>query len=236
MAVCLAVVVVAAFYVLPDHLNQKGATPPATSEIRVSMENIFLNEIAESLDAARRWYDPELYDNIALDEEAVIDYYKKDLTPAYVPNGLIATSGNGTATVIADKDGEVVQDTVWLGFYHGYYKDASPKLTENVAALKGFFITVSKIGLLNDCIYLLPENEVKASDILGTSVIFGYRSMPYGPYDPQNHEPSGYYDMYAAEFKLNDIEYQIVAEQMKIEELVKVVASIISGEKEIAFY
>ncbi len=95
------------------------------------------------------------------------------------------------------------------------------------AAVKGFSITASKIGLLSGCIYLLPENEVKTSDIDGTAVTFGYRSMPYGPYDPDTHEPSGYYDMYVAEFEYDGIEYQLVAEQMEAEEVVKVVSSII---------
>ena len=40
--------------------------------------------------------------------------------------------------------------------------------------------------------------------------------------------------MYVAEFKHNGVDYQIVAEQMGIEEVVKVVASIITGEKDIA--
>ena len=80
-------------------------------------------------------------------------------------------------------------------------------------------------------IYLLPENEVKTSDIDGTAVTFGYRSMPYGPYNPDTHEPSGYYDMYVAEFEYDGIEYQIVAEQMEAEEVVKVVSSIIYGEE-----
>lgn len=53
--------------------------------------------------------------------------------------------------------------------------------------------------------------------------------MAYGPYDPITHEPSGHYDMYVAEFKQDGIEYQIVAEQMEQEELVKVVASILCG-------
>lgn len=149
----------------------------------------------------------------------------------YIPDGLVAASGNGTAKVILDKNGKVIYDTIWLDFYHDYYEDGSPKLTEDVAALKGFSITVSKIGLLNDCCYILPENEVKTSDIDGTVVTFGYRSMPYGPYNPDTHEPSGYYDMYVAEFEYDGIEYQIVAEQMEAEEVVKVVSSIIYGEE-----
>lgn len=100
-----------------------------------------------------------------------------------------------------------------------------------MTARKGFSITASKIGILSDCVYLLPENEVKTSDIDGTAVTFGYRSMPYGPYNPDTHEPSGYYDMYVAEFEYDGIEYQIVAEQMEAEEVIKVVSSIIYGEE-----
>lgn len=243
----------AIFSILPNYIKQQGIippdepngittdnpihdTPPAASEIHISMENIFVNDIAELSDAVDNWYDSELYDNVVWDKEAVIKYYGKDLTPVYIPDGLIAAPGNGTAAVIISKDGHMVSDTIWLNFYHDYYEDGSPKLTENAAACKGFFITASRIGLLNDCIYLLPENEVKTSDIGGTAVTFGYRSMPYGSYDPKTHEPSGYYDMYVAEFEHGGTQYQIVAEQMELEELIKVVSSIIYGKKEIVIY
>ena len=106
------------------------------------------------------------------------------MSPAYIPDGLTAANGNGTARVIVDKSGNIVEDTVRLNFYHDYYEDGSPKLTEGVTARKGFSITASKISILSDCIYLLPENEVKTSDIDGTAVTFGYRSMPCGPYNP----------------------------------------------------
>lgn len=255
MAACLAVVLFTAFSVLPNYLNQQGTTPPdnpngvivdnptdntdddttpATSEIHISLSNIYFNEVEGVSDAASKWYgyDPELYDtDVVWDKDEVKNYYGKDLTPLYIPDGLVAASGNGTARVVLEKNGKVVKDTVALSFYHDYYEDGSPKLTEDVAAVKGFSITVSKIGLLNDCLYILPENEVKTSDIDGTAVTFGYRSMPYGPYDPDTHEPSGYYDMYVAEFEHDGIEYEIVAEQMKAEEVVKVVSSIIYGEE-----
>lgn len=252
VAACFAVALFTAFSVVPnsfhqqdnippdnpngvivDHStdNQNEDTTPATSEIHVSMDHIFLNEVGALLDAARIWRDLELYDYIQWDRNDIIDYYGKDLTPVYVPDGLTAAIGNGTASVIADQRGNIVEDTVQLSFYHDYYEDGSPKMTEDVAATKGFLFTASKIGLLNDCLYLLPENEVKISDIDGTSVTFGYRSMPYGPYDPDTHEPSGYYDMYVAEFEYDGIEYKVVAEQMEAEEVVKVVSSIIYGEE-----
>ena len=254
IAACFAVVVVTAVSVLPNYLNRQGTTPPnnpngviidnptdttdedttpPTSEIHISLSNLNFNEIEGLLNAAPKWYyDPELYDiDVVWDKDEVLNYYGKDLTPLYIPDGLVAASGNGTAKVILDKNGKVIYDTIWLDFYHDYYEDGSPKLTEDVAALKGFSITASKIGILSDCVYLLPENEVKTSDIDGTAVTFGYRSMPYGPYDPDTHEPSGYYDMYVAEFEYDGIEYQIVAEQMEAEEVIKVVSSIIYGEE-----
>ena len=55
--------------------------------------------------------------------------------------------------------------------------------------------------------------------------------MPYGPYDPETHEPSGYYDLYVAEFEKDGIEYQVVAEQISKSELVKVVSSILYGRE-----
>lgn len=251
MAACLTVVLFTALFVLPNYFHQQGTTPPdnpngvivdnptdttddttpATSEIHLSMDNISFNEVEALMDAALLWRDPELYDRIWWDRNAVIGYYGKDLTPVYVPDGLTAANGNGTARVVADKSGNIVEDTVWLGFYHDYNENGNPKLTEGVTARKGFSITVSKIGLLNDCLYILPENEVKTSDINGTAVTFGYRSMPYGPYDPDTHEPSGYYDIYVAEFEHDGIEYEIVAEQTEAEEVVKVVSSIIYGEE-----
>ena len=79
----------------------------------------------------------------------------------------------------------------------------------------------------------MPENELKVSYIAETPVTFGYRSMPYGPYDPLTHAPAGHYDMYVAEFSLDGIQYQIVAEQLAFEELVKVVSSVVSGCAEV---
>ena len=251
IAACLAGVLFTAVSVFHNYLNQQrvmlpdnpagalvdssadgqnDAVTPESAEIHIGMDHIFFNELGALMDASRIWRNPELYEHIQWDEKTVMDYYGKDLTPAYVPDGLSAAIGNGTASVIADKSGNIVEDTVWLGFYHDYYEDGSPKLTEDVVATKGFSIRASKIGLLNDCLYILPENEVKTSDINGTEVTFGYRSMPHGPHDPDTHEPSGYYDMYVAEFEYDGIEYQIVAEQMEAEEIVKVVSSIIYGE------
>lgn len=59
------------------------------------------------------------------------------------------------------------------------------------------------------------ENAVETSDIEELTVTFGYHSMPYGPYDSETHEPSGYYDLYTAEFEHEGIKYKIVSEQLE---------------------
>ena len=253
MAACFVLTVVAASSILPNYLKPKAPVPDQpdginaflpdgdTSEnpnvdstadepkITVRMDQICLNELGAALDAARLYYDPELYDYAKWDQESASRYFGKDLAPAYIPDGLALSPLGGEW--ITDKEGNTMEDTVYLGCYHDYLEDGSPKRTEDVFARKGFSITASKIGLLNDCIYILPENEVLTSEIGNVSVTFGYRSMPYGPYDPETHEPSGYYDLYTADFVYEGIEYSIVSEQLPLEELVKVTASIICGEE-----
>lgn len=249
LAACLVAAALAALTLLPKGLKRQGTAslgrpdgisatdpgknvPPESSGLSIRMDQVCLNEVEGiSADAARVWSDSESYTSVQWDRDAILAYYGRDLTPAYISEGLSAAAGNGTAAAILDKGGRVVEDTVRLGFYHAYYEDGSPRLTAGTAAKKGFSVTVSKIGILQDCIYILPGNERKTTDINGTEVTFGYRSVPYGPYDPERHEPSGYYDMYTAEFTLDGAEYQIIAEQMEAAEVVKVVASLICGRE-----
>lgn len=215
-------------------------TPAAeTSEpadaVCIRLSDLVVNEIAEmTADASRLWRDPDLYEEAVWDEAEVRAYYGKDLAPAYIPEGLYPASENGKGHVYLQKsDGKVIEDTVWLCYYHDYYDDNSPRQTEDVAACKGFHLRASRLGLLSCCYYLMPEDERQTSDIGGIPVTIGYRSMPYGPYDAETHEPSGFYDLYVAEFRFDGIEYQIVAEQMELEDLVKVVSSVIYGKQEI---
>lgn len=232
IAACAAFLLAAAVALLV--WNHGGINPEIPQEmLRIDLSHVSVNELGQLLDVARRYYPEEDYDTISWDAADVLAYYGKDLTPAYVPSGLTASPCNGGATVISSKSGEIVEDTVWRGFYHDYYADGSPKLTDGVAAVKGFSLAASRVGLLQDCCYVLPENEVQTTEIGGTPVIFGYRSMPYGPYDAQTHEPSGYYDLYTAEFQYDGIQYEIVAEQMELEAVVKVVASVICGTESV---
>ena len=242
MAACLTVVLFTAFSVLPHYFRQQGTTPPdnpngvivdnptdtindttpATSEIHISMSNIAMNQINDSFNTDYARYNPETDVEVVWNREDIIAYYGTDLVPAYIPDGFSASEDNNKAIAYIGQDGSVVEDTVYLDFYNGEAAQNGIK--------QGFSITASKIGIVQTC-FVLPEDELKTSDIGGTTVAFGHRSVPNGPYDPNTHEPSGYYDMYVAEFEHDGIEYEIVAEQMEAEEVVKVVSSIIYGEE-----
>lgn len=209
-----------------------SGTAPGEPKISVRMNRIALNEISAPADSALPYYDPELYDTAVWDQESAEDYYGKSLIPAYIPEDLTSIGLGGLK--ITDKGGAVKEDAFYLDYYliHGRYEDGSPMRIDpenGVFAAKGISISASKIGLPRDCLYLL--DEVNTSDIGGIPVTFGYRSMSYGPYDPKTHEPSGYYDLYVADFVFDGIEYEIVSEQLPLEELVKVTASIIFGEE-----
>ena len=242
MAACLTVMLFTALSVFPDYFHQQGTTPPdnpngvivdnptdttndttpATSEIHISMSNIAMNQINDSFNTDYARYNPETDVEVVWNREDIIAYYGTDLVPAYIPDGFSASEDNNKAIAYIGQDGSVVEDTVYLDFYNGEAAQNGIK--------QGLSITASKIGIVQTC-FVLPEDELKTSDIGGTTVAFGHRSVPNGPYDPNTHEPSGYYDMYVAEFEHDGIEYEIVAEQMEAEEVVKVVSSIIYGEE-----
>ncbi len=221
----------------PPALEEPKSDDPdtaASQTVYLYQTDIAVNQLDDQLiDAAPIYYDPSLYETVLWDSEDIAAYYGIQLAPAYLPSGLMPAPGNGNARVIQKKDGTLVKDTVVLGFHHAYHEDGSPMLTEEVRASKGFYLRASKIGLLKDCLYILPENPVQTTQLGDTSVTFGYRSMSYGPYDPDTHSPSGYYDLYVAEFTWKDTEFQIVTEQLPLEEIIKLVASILYGTDDI---
>ncbi len=77
----------------------------------------------------------------------------------------------------------------------------------------------------------------KATDFGGTSVVIAHCSVGHGPYDPTqkapdglSDRPAGYYDLYVASFRLDGAEYEVQAQRLELEEVVKIVASIVEGQ------
>lgn len=226
LAACLALAVAA---VLPSAAKQPAAEPDTPS---VVMSGVHINEMQLSnTDLIKEIHDTRSVDNVTWDSVDIVKYYGSDLNPAYIPEGLVPASSNGTASVYITKDGKIVEDIVALYFYHDYYADGSPKLTDDVAAVKGFSLEASRLGRFDECCIAVPDGgKVQTTDIGGVCVTFGHHTIDYGPYDPDTHEPSGQYDRYTAEFVSGGISYRITTDQLAQDEIVKIVSSIIFGE------
>ncbi len=188
--------------------------------VPVSLDGIVINGLENTVNGAIRWYDPALYDRTVWDRAGMVDYFGADLTPPWLPEGWVCQVGG---EAIREKGGDIVHDTLWMGC-------SLPDSGQQDARLD---ITAARLGLLSDCVYLLPENEVVTSDIAGTAVTFGWRAMDYGPYDPVTKAPAGQYDLYVAEFALGDTRLQLVARRMTLEDVVRVTASLITGSPEV---
>lgn len=210
-----------------------GDQPPAPEPLVVDMSTVAVNGLEGQMDASRLWPDPEKYDKLRWTLADVTAYYGRNPFPAYVPEGLYGGAAGGDArwTVYAAKDGAIWEDTVGCVYAAEFYEDGSA--VSGALGGQTVRVTCSRLGLLTDCLYLLPENEVRTTGIFGTAVTFGYRQMSRGPYDPETRAPAGYFDLYTAEFTLDGTEYQIVTEGLPAEEIVKTAASVITGRADV---
>ncbi len=202
-----------------------------TTLITINMGDIFINELGPVLDQQGRVFpDPAACIESTWNKQDIIDYFGKDLSPAYLPKELSESSQNSTQNVVLSSEGEVWEDTVWLYFAHAFEEDGSRKLTDDVPAFKGFSLIASKIGIISEYQFHLTESpflpsdyEPKVSKFGDIDVYIGYQSIGYGPYEARD----GYYDYYVAIFEIDDIEYQLAFSQIELEETVKVIASIV---------
>lgn len=210
--------------------------PPDEWEITIHWDNVVVNE-ADGLapDATRLYRDPELYEETVFDLEGVRDYYGWSLAPAYVPDGLTGGGHGPYGSLFRDRaTGEVIEDQAGRGFWVDFWEDGSPKSDDDIVIPKGFTITASRLGILHCC--LLPVDQAYTTDFCGTAVTLSHASLPYGPFDPEKmdpsglyHLPAGYYDIYVASFTLDGVEYEIQADRLELEELIKITASAICG-------
>lgn len=268
LAACLAVIVAAAAFFLPDRAPLGNVTPPAGTAgaalpagsdtpagpaidgsdkatapagidtpietapqapepPHVSLDGLVFNELGALVDGAWWDYSTDLYHPVRWGKEEVTAYYGTDLMPPYIPEGLTASGYGGC--IFIDNDGAVVSDTVVLSFHPVY---PEPVSVLDIQAPEGYTVTVSKLGLMGDEVYIIPgDSEVAVSQIAGIPVTLGHRTMTYGPYDPDTHAPAGTYDLYTAAFQQNGISYEIIANRVPQEEFVKFVSSILVGSE-----
>lgn len=223
---CLAAAVIAG----TGAFDGKTPVPAEEKTVMVQMADVAVNQLEKSLEGDRMFNMPNST-AVQWTESDIQEYFGRSLTPAYIPEGLQPSKQNGMATVWENQDGELVWDAVRVDYYHAYNADGAPAWTEDAAAEKGFTLTAAKIGIYNDFSWLGPDDQRKITLIEGTDVVIGHRSMDYGPYDEETHEPAGCYDLYTADFQIDGTFYEVVSHQLPLEELVKIVASFI-GETE----
>lgn len=204
-------------------------------EILIHWDKVAVNESAGlGMDAARRYYDPELYLTENWGEEEVTAYYGWDLVPGYIPSGL-TDGGNGAGGFVCKEKatGKILEDQGGRSFWVDFWEDGSPKSDDDIVIPKGFSVSVSKTGILHCA--LLPVDEERTTDFGGVSVTLTHCSMKHGPFDPTqkapdglSNMPAGYYDVYVASFVLDGTEYEIEAHRLELEEVIQIVASVIN--------
>lgn len=259
-AACFGLTLTAALVILPGVLKEPGnVVPPPVSDLEpvvsvddepyvtespqfsdeqdiiINWDNVVVNESdGMGLDASLLYRDPDLYIEETWGEEEVVAYYGWTLTPSYIPEGLSAGSRNVTAGIWRERaTGEIVQDQAGRGFWPDFWEDGSPKSDDDIVIPTGFTVIASKLGILHCA--LLPVDESKTTDFGEVPVTLSHCSLPYGPFDPTQKDPSGlynmpagYYDIYVASFTLDGVEYEIEARRLELEEVIKIVVSVIN--------
>lgn len=207
-------------------------TQSSPAPMVIDLGQISVNELPEGQPSDTRNMDLRLYQEVEWGEDEIAAWFgKTDFTPAFIPEDLIPAQGNNTATVFT-KDGQVVIDLLGLGFYVDYYEDGGPRSTDECVYARGFTLHISRHSTHPFRDWVVWEPSVVTSDIAGTDMTVTHTTYSYGPYDPDTHAPTGYYDWYSAEFALDGLNYEIDAQRLTLEEVVSVAASIITGGTE----
>ncbi len=224
--------------VISDDDTQPSAEqlqPPSEKDITIIWDNVAVNESSGMApDTARLYRDPALYESETWGEEEIVAYYGWNLTPNYIPEGLSAGGRGVAAGVWREKaTSKIIEEQAGQGFWTDFWEDGCPKSSDDLYIPTGFTIRASKLGILH-C-GLLQADEERTTDFGGVSVTITHCSMKHGPYDPTqkapdglSNMPAGYYDIYVASFTLDGVEYEIEAQRLELEELIKIVASVIN--------
>ena len=221
---------------LPEEpLETTSVQPSGGQNVIINWDSVFVNESDSTpLDAARLNYDPDLYAEEDWGREEIVSYSGWDLAPGYIPEGL-SDGGQGVAAGIwrEKATGEIVEEQAGRGFWADFWEDGSPKSNDDLYIPAGFTIIASKLGILHCA--LLPVEESKTTDFDGVPVTLSHCSMPHGPFDPTKkapnghyNMPAGYYDIYVASFTLDGVKYELEAQRLELEEVIKIVASVIN--------
>ena len=205
--------------------NGEPLQPPGEREITINWDNVAVNESAGlAPNAAPLYRDPAIYNEEILDTQGVRTYYGWELAPAYIPDDLTGGGKAVSGRIVREKaTGNVVEDQAGRSFWVDFGEDGRPKSNDDIEIPKGFTIRASRLRILHCC--LLPVDEERTTDFGGVPVTLSHAALTYG--DGISNVPAGYYDVYVASFTLDGVEYEIEAQRLELEEVIKIAASII---------
>lgn len=223
--------------VTDDNDQQPGTDEPKSPQVIIEWDKVAVNESnGMASDAALRYYDPEIYHTEDWGEKEIVAYYGWNLKPGYIPEGL-TDGGKGPGGIMYQEraTGKIVQDQGGRGFWTDFWEDGSPKSDDDLYIPTGFTVQVSKLDILHCA--LLPVEEERTTDFGGVPVTLTHCSMKHGPFDPTkkapdglSNMPAGYYEIYTASFTLNETKYEVTAQRLELEEVIRIVASIIGDQ------
>lgn len=208
---------------IPDRLPPDVVPESPAPDLTIDLSQIAVNELPDGLPSGALRYDFYLtHDELEWDETDIIGWFgKADFTPAFLPDGLTPAQGNNSATVWTDRDGVVVIDLLRFS--------ARDEDDERIFP-RSFNLSVSRNDPRPFRDWLHWGETVEVTPIAGVDVIFTHASYSHGPYDPETHTPTGYYDWYDVDFELDGLKYALTAQRLTLQEVAAVTASIITGD------
>ena len=222
LAACLGAALLGAGVLVfpPDRSPEPTPTPGATEEpLVIDMSRVYFNEVRYIGAAEQTDGTPVRKQSLSGDGQGA-DAPLSGGIPAYVPRGLSPAGGNGTVWVAESPDGEPVGSSVVYSYSTGEEAERFLDVEEWTAGTAGFAVEISRLG--EQTVYeYAGGGEQKATEIGGTDVILGFWDLEDGP-------------LYTAEFTMDDLDYKILARELEPREVVKVVASAVTGEEEVA--